>query len=120
MRTKRVLGSIAAGTAAVIVCASAAVAGTNSSVSTTTGGSAKFVANGDSITVCDTGNDGYNNVYAQYRINGGTIDFTASVTTGPGTCGSRSTGNPAEGSTVSIRVVRGGPNNVGPWVSGVA
>lgn len=120
MKASRVLSAMGAGAAATIFFASAAFAGTNSPTSSTTGVTARFINVGDSITVCDTGNDGWS-VYAQYRINGGSVHSTSSFT-GPGTCRSYSTGNPAEGSTVQVRAVRsiGGPNNYGAWVTGVA
>jgi hypothetical protein len=119
MKTKRILGAMGTGAAASLFVASAALAGTNSATSTTTGASAKFIASGDSITVCDTSSDGHS-VYAQYRINGGATHSTSVVSSGSGTCVSKSTGNPAEGSTVSVRAVRSGAGNTGAWVTGVA
>ncbi|WP_405064359.1 hypothetical protein OG474_22640 [Kribbella sp. NBC_01505] len=109
-------------TAAGALAPAAAMAGTDSGVSSTTGATAKFVSYGDKIMLCDQLGDTFS-VYAQYYVNGGAIHTTSQHNGGNGTCDTRTTGDPAEGAQVTVRAGRqvdGGADNYGPWKSGRA
>ena len=101
----------------------AAVAGTNGQYSSTSGSTAKFFHSGDYLEVCDTGGDGWS-VYAKYFYNGmSTERSTGQWNGGATTCHNFSTGNPAEGLTVSYRAwlqVEYAPDKFGTQAAGIA
>jgi hypothetical protein len=114
--------TLGAATAAMVMVAGPAVAGSNSNLSTTAGASARFLHVGDLIKVCDTESDG-ESVYAEYQINGGSTRTTSQHNGGNNTCGEKSTGNPSEGSEVRQRASRQAefaPDNHGEWKTGIA
>ncbi len=109
-------------TAAGALAPSAAMAGTDSGVSATTGATAKFISYGDKIMICDQLRDGFS-VFANYYVNGGTVHKTEQHNGGVDTCDTRTTGDPDEGSQVTVRAgrdVESGTDNYGPWRSGRA
>lgn len=108
--------------AMTILAPHAAHAGANSPTSTTDGAAAQFLHSGDILNVCDTAPDG-ESVYGQYKINGGSTKTTSQWNGGNNTCGSKSTGDPSEGSEVQIRAAHQdelSPDDYGAWKTGIA
>lgn len=121
MRVSRI-ALVAGATIALVGLNAPAFAGTNSDYSTAQGTMGRFLHDGDKLRIWDTDADG-ESVYGQYKINGGTVHTTSQWNGGVDTNHDFSTGDPAEGSTVTIRAAHQdelAPDDFGAWKSGTA
>ena len=106
-----------------LVIATAAVAGEDGSLSSTSGSVAKFYHYGDYINVCDTSGGDPNGAYAQYSYHYETIIRRTSGNVRYGGCEHKSTGNPTEGWLVRYRAAFDIPAHgdvYGAWMAGRA
>lgn len=123
MQMTKKIGMVSAVAAVLVgVSATPSMAGVDSDLSTAQGTQGRFLHDGDRLRIRDTARDG-ESVYGQYKINGGTVRTTAQWNGGVDTYTDFSTGNPAEGSTVTIRAAHQdefAPDDFGEWKSGRA